>query len=187
MAIYINGTAILADGVVEPVSLTDAKNWMRIDYTSDDTLIQSLINASRIHIEKLTGVAFVNKLLKSYIQTTGYEPSVWMVDLPYGPVICIDSVKIKTGINTWETLTKNEDYEVIAGKLWLYTQGNYEVQYQSGFSSVPEDIATDILTLTTWQYENRGKKFEGDARSGLLQAYPNWDGLNYHQYKKIVI
>ena len=57
MAIYINGTAILADGVVEPVSLTDAKNWMRIDYTSDDTLIQSLINASRIHIEKITGVA----------------------------------------------------------------------------------------------------------------------------------
>ena len=186
MAIYINGTAILADGVVEPVSLTDAKNWMRIDYTSDDTLIQSLINASRIHIEKLTGVAFVNKLLKSYIQTTGFEPSVWMVDLPYGPVICIDSVKIKTGINSWETLTKNEDYEVIAGKLWLYTQGNYEVQYQSGYSSVPEDIANDIMALVAWQYENRGKKMNADQAT-LLSQYPNWNGLNYHQYKKVVI
>ncbi len=186
MAIYINGTAILADGVVEPVSLTDAKNWMRIDYTSDDSLIQSLINASRIHIEKLTGVAFVNKLLKSYIQTTGYEPSVWMVDLPYGPVICIDSVKIKTGINSWESLTKNDDYEVIAGKLWLYTQGNYEVQYQSGYSSVPEDIANDILALVSWQYENRGKKMNADPAT-LLSQYPNWDGLNYHQYKKVVI
>jgi uncharacterized phiE125 gp8 family phage protein len=186
MAIYINGTAILADGVVEPVSLTDAKNWMRIDYTSDDTLIQSLINASRIHIEKLTGVAFVNKLLKSYIQTTGFEPSVWMVDLPYGPVICIDSVKIKTGINSWESLTKNDDYEVIAGKLWLYTQGNYEVQYQSGYSSVPEDIASDILALVAWQYENRGKKMNADPQA-LISQYPNWDGLNYHQYKKVVI
>jgi uncharacterized phiE125 gp8 family phage protein len=186
MAIYINGTTILADGVVEPVSLTDAKNWMRIDYTSDDTLIQSLINASRVHIEKLTGVAFVNKLLKSYIQTTGYEPSVWMVDLPYGPVICIDSVKIKTGINTWESLTKNEDYEVIAGKLWLYTQGNYEVQYQSGYSSAPEDIANDILALTTWQYENRGKKMNADPQA-LISQYPNWNGLNYHQYKKVII
>jgi uncharacterized phiE125 gp8 family phage protein len=186
MAIYINGTTILADGVVEPVSLTDAKNWMRIDYTSDDTLIQSLINGSRIHIEKLTGVAFVNKLLKTYIQLTGFEPSVWMVDLPYGPVICIDSVRIKTGINSWETLTKNEDYEVIAGKLWLYTQGNYEIQYQSGYSSVPEDIANDIMALVAWQYENRGKKMNADPQA-LISQYPNWNGLNYHQYKKVVI
>jgi hypothetical protein len=46
MAIYINGVTIVADAVVEPVSLTDAKNWMRIDYTSDDSLIQGLLNAS---------------------------------------------------------------------------------------------------------------------------------------------
>ena len=186
MAIYINGTTILADGVVEPVSLTDAKNWMRIDYTSDDTLIQSLINASRIHIEKITGVAFVNKLLKTYIQTTGFEPSVWMIDLPYSPLICVDHVKIKTGINSWETLTKNEDYEIIAGKVWLYTQGNYQIQYQSGYSTVPEDIANDIMALVAWQYENRGKKMNADQAT-LLSQYPNWNGLNYHQYKKVVI
>ena len=186
MAIYINGTTILADGVVEPVSLTDAKNWMRIDYTSDDTLIQSLINASRVHIEKITGVAFVNKLLKTYIQTTGYEPSVWMIDLPYGPLICVDHVKIKTGMNSWETLTKNEDYEIIAGKVWLYTQGNYEIQYQSGYSSAPEDIANDIMALVAWQYENRGKKMNADQAT-LLSQYPNWNGLNYHQYKKVII
>ena len=186
MAIYINGTTILADGVVEPVSLTDAKNWMRIDYTSDDTLIQSLINASRIHIEKITGVAFVNKLLKTYIQTTGFEPSVWMIDLPYSPLICVDHVKIKTGINSWETLTKNEDYEIIAGKVWLYTQGNYQIQYQSGYSTVPEDIANDIMALVAWQYENRGKKMNAD-KTALISQYPNWDGLNYHQYKKVVI
>jgi len=75
---------------------------------------------------------------------------------------------------------------VIAGKLWLCTQGNYEVQYQSGYSSVPEDIASDILALVAWQYENRGKKMNADPQS-LISQYPNWDGLNYHQYKKVVI
>jgi len=84
-------------------------------------------------------------------------------------------------------LTKNEDFEIIAGKVWIYNPGIYTALYQGGFGTLPEDLATDILTLTTWQYENRGKKFEGDARTGLLQAYPNWDGLNYHQYKKINI
>lgn len=187
MAIYINGVTIVADAVVEPVSLTDAKNWMRIDYTSDDTLIQSLLNASRVHLEKLTGLSFVNKLIRTNFELTGSVPHVWMVDLPYGPLVCVDELKIKTGMNTYTTLTKNEDFEVIGGKIWMYTQGVYSALYQGGFGTLPEDLADDILTLTTWQYENRGKKFQGDAKSGLLQSYPYWDGLNYHQYKKVVI
>ena len=127
MAIYINGTTILADGVVEPVSLPDAKSWMKIDYDFEDGLIKDLISASRVHLEKISGIALVNKLIKVNLQTTGICPQVWMIDLPYGPLICIDSVKMKTGINTWNTLVKNEDYEVIGGKLWLYTQGIYNV------------------------------------------------------------
>ena len=53
--VYINSVVIQADAVAEPVSRTDAKNWMRIDYTSDDTLIDNLISAARQHLEKLTG------------------------------------------------------------------------------------------------------------------------------------
>ena len=186
MAIYINGVTIVADAVVEPVSLTDAKNWMRIDYTSDDSLIQSLLNASRVHLEKLTGLSFVNKLIRTNFELTGYVPSVWMIDLPYGPLVCVDELKIKTGMNTYNTMTKNEDYEIIGGKLWLYTQGIYSALYQGGFGTLPEDLADDILALTAWQYENRGKKMNAD-RQGLISQYPNWDGLNYHQYKKVVI
>jgi hypothetical protein len=51
---------------------------------------------------------------------------------------------------------------------------------------MPDDIKNDILTLVAWSYENRGKKFIGDSRTSLSQ-YPTWDGLNYHQYKKVVI
>jgi uncharacterized phiE125 gp8 family phage protein len=187
MAIYINGITVLADASPEPVSLTDAKTWMRITYSEDDTLIQNLLQSARVHIEKLTGLSLVNKLIKTNFDLTGNVPQVWMVDLPYGPLVCVDNVKYKTGINTYETLVKNDEYEVIGGKVWCYTQGNYTVQYQAGYGTLPEDLASDILTLTAWSYENRGKKFEGDARGNLLKAYPNWDGLNFHQYKKVVI
>ncbi len=99
MAIYIDGITVIADAVVEPVSRTDAKNWMRItDYTSDDTLIDELITSSRKHLEKLTGLSLVNKTIKSYIELTGEVPAVWMVDLPYGPLGCIDLVRYKSGI-----------------------------------------------------------------------------------------
>jgi hypothetical protein len=185
MAIYINGVTILADGVVEPVSLPDAKNWMKIDYDFEDSVIKDLISAARVHLEKVSGIALVNKLVKTNLQTTGIAPQVWMVDLPYGPLICVDSVKRKVGMNSWDLLIKNVDYEIIGGKLWLYSQSTYEVQYQCGYGSIPEDLATDILALTSWQFENRGKKMNAD-KTALLSQYPNWDGLNYHQYKKVV-
>lgn len=186
MAIYINGITILADAVVEPVSRTDAKNWMRIDYNTDDDLIDDLIVAARLHLEKLTGRSLTNKLLKAMIECTGMMPEVWMIDLPYSPLNCVDEVKYKTGINTYDTLTKNEDYEVIGGKLWVYARGYYEVKYQAGYGTLPEDLQNDILTLVAWMYENRGKKMNADPKQSISQ-YPMWDGLNYHQYKVVVI
>jgi hypothetical protein len=187
MAIYINNVAVLSDVVVEPVSLTDAKTWMRISYTDDDSMIKELIESARKHIEFLTGVSFGSKTLKANIELTGTVPQVWMVDLPYGPMVCVNEVLWKTGFNMYDTLVKNDDYEIIGNKLWFYYQGNYTITYQAGYSSLPEDIKSDILTLVAWSYENRGKNFKGDARGNLLKEYPNWDGLNYHQYKKVVI
>lgn len=187
MAIYIDGITILGDAVVEPVSRTDAKSWMRVQYDDDNNIIDNLLTAARVHIEKLTGLSLVNKLYKANIELTGEVPNVWMVDVPYGPLLCVDSVKMKTGMNLWQTLTEDEEYEVIGGKLWFYSRGYYEIEYQTGFSTLPQDLATDILTLVTWSYENRGKKFQGDAVANLVKQYPNWDGLNYHQYKKVVI
>ena len=185
---YIDGITILADAVVEPVSLTDAKNWLRItNYDSDDVLIGDLLNGARVHIEKLTGCSLVNKSVRINVELTPQSQGFWILDVPYGPLLCVDEVKIKTGMNTYEILTKNSDFEVIGGKIWIYTAGVYVIKYQCGFSTIPEDLSTDILTLTAWSYENRGKKFQGDAKMGMLKEFPNWDGLNYHQYKKVVI
>lgn len=186
MAIFIDGITIVSDASVEPVSRTDAKNWMRIDYTSDDVLIDDLITSARKHIEKLTGLSLANKKIKANIELTGEVPAVWMVDLPYGPLICVDEVKYKTGINDWDVLTVNDDYEKIGGKLWFYMGGFYEITYQAGYGDLPSDLENDILTLVAWMYENRGKKMNADPK-GLLSQFPNWDGLNYHQYKKVVI
>jgi hypothetical protein len=187
MAIFIDGITILGDAVVEPVSRTDAKTWMRVQYDDDNNLIDNLLTSARVHIENLTGLSLVNKLLKANIELTGEVPNVWMVDVPYGPLLCVDSIRMKTGMTSWQLLTKDDEYEVIGGKIWFYSRGYYEIEYQTGFSDLPLDLATDILTLVAWSYENRGKKFQGDSTLGLMKEYPKWDGLNYHQYKKVVI
>ena len=187
MSILINSVQTVSDAVVEPVSLTDAKTWMRIDYDTDDDLIGDLIASARKHIEKLTGVSFVNKLLRSNFTLSGTRPEVWMVDLPYSPLLCVNELKYKTGFTTYDILVKDTDYEQIGGKLWLYIAGTYTCLYQAGYGSVPDDIKSDILTLVAWSYENTGKKFTGDANNNNNNKFPFWDGLNFHQYKKIVI
>lgn len=187
MSIIINSVQIVSDAVVEPVSLTDAKTWMRIDYDTDDDLIGDLISSARKHIEKLCGVNFVNKLMRTNFTLSGTTNDVWMVDLPYGPLICVNELKFKTGFTTYDILVKDTDYEQLGGKLWLYTKGTYICTYQAGYGSVPDDIKSDILTLVAWSYDNTGKKFTGDASNNNNNKFPFWDGLNYHQYKKIVI
>lgn len=186
MAIYINSVTINADAVAEPVSRTDAKNWMEIDYNTDDTKIDKLITAARQHIEKLTGRSLANKLITANIELTGSIPNVWVIDLPYSPLVCVNSVSIKEGINDNETLTVNDDYEVIGGKLWLYSAGIYNVEYQAGYGTIPFDLRNDILTLVAWSYQNIGKSLNADPKK-TMQEYPQWEGLNYHQYRQVVI
>ena len=188
MAIYIDGITVLAEAANEPVSITDIRNWLRLDtaYTEDDNLIADLITAAREHIERLTGVTIGNKKFKVNIETYGSRAR-WIVDLPYGPVSCVDLVRRKSGINTYDTLVANTDYEFVGGKLWLYAPFDYEVTYTGGYGDCPEDLELDIKTLVAWSYDNRGKIIEGQSREGLLRQYPTWDGLNYHQYKKVVI
>lgn len=187
MAIIVNSVNIITDATVEPITLAEAKEWMRISYDTDDVIIAELIIGARKHLELLCGVSFVTKVIKSNIELTGSVPNVWMVDVPYSPLIAVNELKWKTGFNMYETLVANDDYEIIGGKIWLYSYGNYIITYQAGYTITPQDIINDMLTLISWTYQNRGKNFKSDQNASAFKEYPTWSGLNYNQYKKVVI
>ncbi len=42
------------------VSLDESKNWLRIDGTEDDMLLQSLINSAEIYLKNATGIIYDN-------------------------------------------------------------------------------------------------------------------------------
>ena len=65
------GLQVEISPVVEPVSLSDMKNYLRVPYTDDDTLIRDLITAARELCESFTSRAIVNT---GYIQTLDSFP-----------------------------------------------------------------------------------------------------------------
>ena len=66
---------------VEPITLTEAKAYMKVDYTNDDTLIEDvLIPSARQMVEKMLNKALITQTLKAYYTTFGK-----VVDLPYSP------------------------------------------------------------------------------------------------------
>lgn len=56
---------------VEPILLADMKNWLRVEFTDDDTLIAGLITGARELVEGFTARSLVNK---GYVQTLDSFP-----------------------------------------------------------------------------------------------------------------
>ncbi len=125
---------------VEPVSLDEAKTYLRIDGENEDDLINSMISAARITTEKYIGLSIISQKIKlSYDECVPTE-----IILPYGPVTAIDSVTI---IDTDENdnLLDNSNYYLSAGKVSLiFNQQPYgrrtEIIYSTGLATDESDV-----------------------------------------------
>jgi hypothetical protein len=73
------------------ISRTDAKNYIRIDTTADDTLIDLMIEAAHTAAENYMSRDIIAKERTYYLDfsTTGF------IDVPFGPVASVDDVTVK--------------------------------------------------------------------------------------------
>jgi hypothetical protein len=139
----------------EPVVLADAKAWLRVDYTDDDTLITSMIKSARQSIELFTNRALVPKSVALNIQTPddSFSRIAYTVKLPYAKGSVLSVLVLKN----WEdaTLTIDEDYEVKGSELYSLN-GWYAVTY-TVTPTVPQALKEAILMEVAERYNNRGE------------------------------
>ncbi len=162
-------TLLLSGPAVEPISLAEAKAHLRVDASAEDTLIQSLIMASRLHIEAALDLALVT-------QSWRYRRDIWpangIIDLPLRPAQSVTSIKIYKDRSTADTL--DADAFVLDGDgnpARLVWQGGVtiphsplvangiEIDLIAGFGDIPSDVPQSIrhalLLLVAHWYENR--------------------------------
>ena len=101
------GMHIVTQPSVEPVTLPEAKQHLRVDVADDDALIAALIQGAREACE-----AFIHG--KLITQTWEVELDAWPTDqapvlIPIEPLISVESVKWADETNTVTTMTVTTD------------------------------------------------------------------------------
>lgn len=163
-------TAVVLSGpTVEPVTLAEAKAHLRVDTNAEDTLIQSLIMASRLHIEAALDLALVTQTWRIRRDTW---PASRTLTLPIRPVQAITSFEVHAADGITETFgadafildgDANPARLVWRGNGAMPTSGlvanGIEIDLVAGFGDAAEDVPQPIrqalLLLIAHWYENR--------------------------------
>lgn len=155
---------------VEPVSLTEVKNHLRVDTTADDDDLTLKLAAARRYVEQVTGRALMGTTYKLYL-------SAWpsCIQLPYPPLSSLTSVKyIDTGgteqtlssaYYTTNTVAAPARIVEAYGYSWPSLRNNQwnsiTIEYVAGYSTtsdtstVPDPLKQAILAYVATMYEFR--------------------------------
>jgi hypothetical protein len=135
--------------ILEPVTLTEAKNFCKIDISTDDDLINILITAARQMCEAYTGVGFVQHNAVAVLNNSNGD-----IYIPYGPMVEIISIEDNVG----RTLVLDLDYTIGGNefkRLRTPYANNITIDYITGYSTLPEALKTALLNQVYYLYDNR--------------------------------
>lgn len=152
---------------IEPITLDEAKNHLRVDSAEDNALITALITTARLLAERHTGRVFITTSLAMVYDEVGES-----FELPYPPlqeltkIETIDDAGSKTEVST-DTYDADLSTDTPGrvklkdGNSWPTHRGfaSFIVTFKAGYgdagSDVPELIKQAILQTIAHLYENR--------------------------------
>lgn len=162
----INMTSFLLAGPAqEPVSLGEAKAFLRIDDHAEDELITTLIGAARLHVEAVSGRVL---LAQSWRLLLDAWPENRIVKLPIGPLVSVTAINAVDGNGASHALGlgqfgRGHDSimvpRTVYGMPLLQERQGIEIDFVAGFGEEPEAVPADLrqalLVLVAYWYEHR--------------------------------
>lgn len=159
---------MIAEPSVEPVTLDEAKLFMRLDTADDDALVSGLVTASRRLVEQMT-----RKCLLQQTWQFGFDqwPCNGFVRLPLSPLVMLSSVTVMdaTGNRIAQTLANFQINGLITSPtIQARTalpvpairecgiQTDCVMGYGNLASQVPQPLKLAVLMMVSRLYETRG-------------------------------
>lgn len=172
----------------EPVTTAEAKSHLRVDISTDDTLIGNLVTAAREYCELYTGRSFAERTYRADLP--GFYDDIW---LPHGPVLEISSVKYydtssPSTLQTWASTNYQLFYNVLERVHGVSFPSTYtrpdavQITYTAGYKdqsspraeNIPQAVQQAILLMVGDLYENRESQI---LYPGQLLANPTYHAL----------
>lgn len=161
---------IVTEPTLTILSSTETKNYLKVDHSTDDTLIADLIKSAQSFLETETGLAICPQTWRQ-LEVGGCDT----IELIKQPVISVDEVKYFDDFEemTGSLLTVSVDFR-LAGNILIHEDAyweqqrdmdGYKIKYTAGlFTSSNYTSSTDLrlstfkicgLRFIAWLYENR--------------------------------
>lgn len=154
---------------VEPITLVEAKTYLKVDYADEDTLINMLISGVREQVEAFTGLGIVARTIEYFNDEIPDE-----IVLPYPEHSSITEVKINDVVSTAYKKTGLTQFIIYPENTYLSgenQQGIYIKYVTSG--TCPVGLKLELLKIIDEKYRNRGNTFEGSITELNENAYAN--------------
>ncbi len=160
---------LLSGPALEPVTLVQAKQFIRVSDTAEDSFITTLITAARLHVEGVTGRALI---AQSWRVICDDWPHDRIVVLPLSPMISLTAITaydengtpVSLAMAQFQPETKVTPARIflpspVAGSPVLREHSGIEIDYVAGYGSAQSDIPADlvqaVLSLVGYWFENR--------------------------------
>ena len=188
---------LITDATVEPVTLADAKNYLRLEITNDDSVISDLITTARQQVEADCNRSFISTTWEQRFDNFWNAQTPWkgrpLYQVPYyqlnlfrPPLISVSSITYYDQSGNLQTLDPSQ-YTVCTGtpgfitslpsQLFPYTQAGrpeaVRVTFLGGYGTdathVPSAAKQATRLLVYHWYLNRG--VVGEVGPEIAQDY----------------
>lgn len=158
---------LLAGPAIEPISLAEAKAYLRVDDAAEDGLIATLIAAARLHLEGTTGRALI---AQSWRVVLDCWPTERELRLPVSPLMSLTTVTAYDGADSDHEIglaqfqTEADPATLllpltIEGMPVTRERQGIEIDYAAGYGvdadDVPADLRQALLKLIGYWFEHR--------------------------------
>lgn len=162
------GWKVTTQPATEIFTLQEVKNYLKVDDSTEDTLISTLLQSARQAAESYLNQALITQTITEKLDRFNNAT----IYLSVSPVIAVSSLQYADGDNTTQTFAAS-NYVVDTflkparlslgyGKTWPTLYGNINditITYTAGYgtepSGVPAQIRQAILLMVTDAYDNR--------------------------------
>ncbi|MFP3945020.1 MAG: head-tail connector protein [Alphaproteobacteria bacterium] len=163
------GLVLVTPPAVEPVTLDEAKAYLRVETADEDALITRLIAAARHAAERATGRAFITQ---GWRMTLDRWPSSRVIELPFPPLQSVDTVVLideADAETVWPAQNTVADTATEPGRLALRDGvapplpgrdiAGLAVDFTAGYgvqsTDVPEALRQAMIRLVAHWFEHR--------------------------------